>query len=1122
MALRKSLAVICFLSGFGLQLHADVAPNTEGIVTGGDQAAVRQSSPVVSRPEDHPKYLQLVQELTVDFDMSSVPSEGAKNAFEAYVKQPRNSGITVGFLRNYDVKALRAFKARILEDGFIRGAFQENARATVTRLKELVEEKVRRVNRDIQRQQERLEDSARALRAQLADPSRASQKERLEGLLREITIEMDAIKLANERYTRLSLDEIANKQGNWFFGAGDDGRYAQVMGWMERLLPEMAGNDDFKPSSGKPNLITDLLARIKYIQDFAKAAHSGNKGQAEGNKYAVAYILSWFLTGLSQSEINAMGGGQASGDTHAGAVDQAIEAIGAAGTPGVTAPAEVNPVPGTGSGTDSNAGAGQTTGTNIPSLEQLTNEQKLVYNSLMASFREDVTFTSGDKTIRGQRVAYIVNEIKLIERTVALHNTYLDTANPDSLISAVSQYWTVISTSNHPKLPEARRLKEKFDQAAEGARAARQHRDRVFSSLQTAMNAANLGIKAEDLVSAEKMLEFSRAAAAANMPESQRRNLTLLMTQYAEGSLRWLHALSLMEQAQKELTPVLEEIVADLVSGPSAQLQAVLDWIARYNRHREANLSTISDIIKQENGAIGQEIKVARNYTEAVKNLLEIVETSFADQKILFDASVMDDPGMPTFQQCSALFKDFSLATVKFPATGLSQAVSAITSPVDTVQEMRVVCMANYEANLKAGNPTHELFKRHDGVSPDSFGFKVRGVVDAMGSRRSSVAVSATAEHSLHEGLYENLYFMRGLTNWLIAWIKEQLQKEGVSASEVARGDVRSGSAHAVALRIGDAILFAHNVSDLSTSGRATLEKIKKAFRPILDNNDIKTLIKEIVVEGHASASGTRAHNQGLSERRAESVLTVIREMGAIGFVSKGYGENKPINSRGEAVAYNVNGPDLQTVPGADAAKSRRVELSFSLNMVEIENILKEKGERFHRLRNLFRGVPLQESVPAAPVETVSVDADVVTSEPVEVPAETNPAVTGAKAKVAEWQTYLSTGRNASSNNDLYYNPSWIYMNRVLLRPAFATELIQMHNIIIIHNKPKADEMWSIIGKYFKDINGKSGAEVARPSADKDFVPNEVIYTRGTGGGPAWINPALTDFPRLFALIQSL
>ncbi len=1125
MALRKSLAVICFLSGFGFQLYADATPNTEGIVTGGEQAAVRQSSPVVSRPEDHPKYLELVQQLTADFDMSSVPSEGAKNAFEAYVKQPRNSGITVGFLRNYDVKALRSFKARILEDGFIRGAFQDNARATVTRLKELVEDKVRRVNRDVQRQQERLEAAAAPLRRQLADPARVTSKEEIETALRRITIELDAIKLANERYTRLSLDEIANKQGSWFFGMGDDGRYAQVMGWMERLLPEMAGNDDFKPSSGKPNLITDLLARIKYIQDFAKSAYSGNKGQSEGNKYAVSYILSWFLTGLSQAEINAMDGGQATGDTHAGAVDQAIEAIGAAGTPGVTTPVEVNPVPGDGSGTDSAPGAGATTGSTIPGLDQLTNEQKLVYNAMMVKFNETINFVVGTKTVTGQRVAYIINEIKLIDRTIRIHDRYMDTANPSSIVSLVSAFWTGVSTSNHPKLPEARRLKEKFDQAFEAAKVARQQRDQLFENLRTAINSANLGMRVEDLNSGEKLREFSRAVANSNMPESQRQNLITLLTQHAEISLRWLHALSEMDKIQLELTPILEEIEAELISGPSAQLQGVLDWIARYNRHREANISTISDIIKQENGAIGQEIKVARNYTEAVKNLLEIVETSFSDQKILFDASVMDDVGMPTFQQCSALFKDFSLATVKFPATGLSQAVSAITSPVDTVQEMRVVCMANYEANLKAGNPTHELFKRHDGVSPDSFGFKVRGVVDAMGSRRASVAVSATAEHSLHEGLYENLYFMRGLTNWLITWIKEQLQKEGVSASEVARGDVRSGSAHAVALRIGDTILFAHNVSDLSASGTATLEKIKKAFQPILANDDIKTLIKEIVVEGHASASGSRAHNQGLSERRADSVLAVIRSLGVVGFVSKGYGENKPINARGESVAYNVNGPDLATVPGADAAKSRRVELSFSLNMVEVENILKEKGDRFRRLRSLFSGVPMQESAPPTPIESGAVDADVVTSDTVEVPApaQTSPEITGAKAKVAEWQTYLSTGNNATRDNDLYHNPAWFASNRVQLKDGFAGELIQMHNIIIIHNKPKADAMWAIIGKYYKDISGKSGAEVRRDSPDKDFIPREVMYTRsGTSRSATWTNPAIADMPRLFALIQSL
>lgn len=1122
MALRKYLNGFLLAAGcIGVQSLVAVEPDVSGIVTTTDGTVERRVSPTVTSPEQHSVYRSLVASLTVDFDMSAIPTgEGARRAFETFVKQQGNSGLTAGYLRRYEASILRAFKAQVLKDNFIQQAFESNARATITHLRDLSREKIERANRKAQREQQELNRAAEPLRRKLTDPAYASEKANIEAQLASIEMALRAVQLANSRYLRLSLDEIADKQGNWFFGVGDGERYATVMGWMERLMPGMAAKDEFKPSSGKPNLITDLDLRVKYIKDFAKAAYSGDRGVREGNKYAVSYVLSWFLTGLSASELEALDGGTAPAgtDTFPGSVDQAIALIEASAEP---APAS----PGTTDVTDPGTGPGTGPGSSGPAAGSLTPDQVVVYNAFMAKLREEVTFTLDDRTVRGQRAAYFVGEIQEIEATKTLQDKYIDTNNPSSVASRVESAWQMILASNHPKLPEARRVKEKFDQAAEGVRQARAQRDRVFEALQAAITAAGITFKAEDINSREKLLEFSRAVAAGNFPESQRQNILLSMGQYAEASLKWLHAMTKLHAAFKELEPIFNEITDDVQAGPSEQLQAMVDWIARYNRYRTANHSSISSYVRQVNGALSADIRVARNYTETVQNLLQLVETSFQDQKVLFDASVLDDPGRPAFQQCSSLFKDWNLNEMKYPRSSMASAVSSITSSVDTIPEKRLVCMANYEANLKSGSPDWYLFKVHGAQDPDSFGFKTRGVIDAMGSQRASVAVSATAEHSLHEGLYETLVFMKGLTRWLITYIKAQLEKEGVTASEVANNGVRSASAHNVALRIGDTILFDHNQHTIKATGTQTLEKIKKAFQPILTNQDVGTLIKEIVVEGHASPAGRMAYNQTLSERRANAVRDVLRNLGVVQYVARGIGERKPLNAQGNVVEYNPATRDLDTVPGVDAAKSRRVELSFSLNMVEIERILKDKGERFMRLRQLIASSLAAEPVPDVVVDpgVTSVDPDITSSAPVEVPAEAPAEVRGAVQKAKDWEAYLTASGRNTRVNDLWENPSIWNINQVQFKQPFARELIEVHNIIIIRNKSLADQVWATIGKYYEDINGVAGNTFKRESAQKDVRPKTVAYNRvGSGRGTRFVNPAIADMATVLRLIQTL
>lgn len=72
-----------------------------------------------------------------------------------------------------------------------------------------------------------------------------------------------------------------------------------------------------------------------------------------------------------------------------------------------------------------------------------------------------------------------------------------------------------------------------------------------------------------------------------------------------------------------------------------------------------------------------------------------------------------------------------------------------------------------------------------------------------------------------------------------------------------------------------------------------------------------------VSVDGHTDAIGTQEYNQGLSERRANTVSKKLQELGLkeTKILSKGFGEMKPIQTN-------------ETAEGR--AKNRRVDISFN------------------------------------------------------------------------------------------------------------------------------------------------------------------------------------------------
>lgn len=130
---------------------------------------------------------------------------------------------------------------------------------------------------------------------------------------------------------------------------------------------------------------------------------------------------------------------------------------------------------------------------------------------------------------------------------------------------------------------------------------------------------------------------------------------------------------------------------------------------------------------------------------------------------------------------------------------------------------------------------------------------------------------------------------------------RQALERE--LADEQARDELRITEMEGNALRIGIAsdVTFEFDSSELRTGSRDTYNRIAA----VLADYD-QTIIHVI---GHTDGTGSASYNQGLSERRAESVALHMRSRGLDGdrLVIEGRGLREPIASNDSAEGRRQN-----------------------------------------------------------------------------------------------------------------------------------------------------------------------------------------------------------------------
>lgn len=149
---------------------------------------------------------------------------------------------------------------------------------------------------------------------------------------------------------------------------------------------------------------------------------------------------------------------------------------------------------------------------------------------------------------------------------------------------------------------------------------------------------------------------------------------------------------------------------------------------------------------------------------------------------------------------------------------------------------------------------------------------------------------------------------------------KMDRQAEAISEAVPGAEVTRIGEGINVTFDENSGVQFELNKSELTTQGKATLDKMAEVFVEYDDTN--------ILVEGHTDSSGKDDYNMSLSKKRAESVTKYLTEKGVAPnrLTTKWYGETQP--------KYDNNTEEGRV-------KNRRVELGI----VASEEMIEEAKE---------------------------------------------------------------------------------------------------------------------------------------------------------------------------------
>lgn len=157
------------------------------------------------------------------------------------------------------------------------------------------------------------------------------------------------------------------------------------------------------------------------------------------------------------------------------------------------------------------------------------------------------------------------------------------------------------------------------------------------------------------------------------------------------------------------------------------------------------------------------------------------------------------------------------------------------------------------------------------------------------------------------------------------AVIGRKMDKQAEEMKEVLGDAEVRREGEGIVINFKEKVLFAFNSDDLGSNAQGNLDKLVTILNKYPDT--------DIQVIGHTDSKGTDKYNQGLSQRRANSVLSYLRShnINTNRLAAKGMGESDPVASN-------------DTEDGR--AQNRRVEFVITANEKMKAEAKREAGQR--------------------------------------------------------------------------------------------------------------------------------------------------------------------------------
>ncbi|MCO4782555.1 MAG: OmpA family protein [Candidatus Cloacimonetes bacterium] len=870
--LLKKLTLIQVLSlCFTASTFAE-GPNTDGLVKTGDSntAVVTTVSTGITESTSKFNYLSF----------TSLGKDRITTAFDGYLENPANAGLSLSFLKRFDKKSLESLKRYVYGTGASKELWAKLEELGAS-MEELDEARLELLDKDVKEEYFRLKKAAAVLQVAInkAEANSTSEDAKLElESLRKTAIaaqkKRDEYFQAELDKLKLSLSKIESEFGtNWFGSKYDDWHHliSEIKGNLSRrdkILTDVKKveiiHEDQKPV--KVSLYKELLSRLAYVENFASRAYpkstvevAGKDVNKRGLKFGASLLISWLFT---RENINLALVGKVDSNTD---------------------PSEPDPKPSTG----------------------WTEEQAKLYVRMAQALNRKVDFSVGQgQVIKQVLVGMVVKYNKMVKdvdlpKMAELLKTDLKKTVEEKFLKDGR-----VTADAHKKIES---LHVEYLAHLKKIDLARVKKEAHLVTLKGILKKYKIDESyVEKWQDVKKTKEMIITLVKSGVDRSEVDSFVSNLREYTRAGITEAMSAAYAWDAYVQMKKIYNGAV-DSVEKDELE---IVNWIKGFDTKRDTSDK------KQYYGKVLSEVLVM--IKEEKESKVDMLNTAFGHG----------------YSDCLKFYpnslKEITITTNSYPA---ALAKSRITSDVSTKNHKRQVCFASYEWNLKErlkeGKKDY-IFSQNSAPEQNAYGYSIETIIKSMGeSRAASVKVTANNDHSLYEGFTELMVFVKNIRSWIVKIVKKEFADKGTEIKEGLQTDQGDNINFVIP---GDT-LFPHGKSTLSAAGKESLKKSMPILIEVL--GEYSEVLSEVLIEGHASSPGKATYNKRLSNDRANAVyrycvssisgFTAFKAKAKVRVVAKG---------ETELIYKEENG-----VKKEDQTASRRVVVKFSLDKAKIAAI---------------------------------------------------------------------------------------------------------------------------------------------------------------------------------------